>query len=383
MNLDIKIIERVICNEATAEEQELYNAWISETTANEEFVKQVEVYYNSTHELNSGDIDSRWEQFRKENQSQFKKSISWRKIGTYASAAAVIAAALLIITPSKDIITHENAELAQIETTHTQNSNKQAAVENITITTESGDIFAVDNLNIDGVSADKKQLTYKQNTVTEVAKHVLTVPKGRDYQIALTDGTVVHMNANSELTYPISFTGSTERKVILKGEAFFNVAKDSKKQFVVEAQGIDIKVYGTKFNVNTNKVGLVETVLVEGSVSVSNAEEPERKLSPNQIARFSKTDADFTIENVDVTNYTSWITGTYSFFEENLQNITIALEQWYDIDIEFADEKAAQIKFVCNLPRNMTIDAIMNIIAMSEDITYQHKGNKIIISSLK
>lgn len=381
MNLDIKIIERVICNEATADEQELYNSWIQENSVNEEFSKQVEAYYDNTHDLNNSDIDSRWEQFRKENKSKFNRPISWRKISVYSSVAAVIIAAVLIFTPAQDISIPNNLEFAHTTTEQPPHANKQAILEDITITTESGDIYGVDNLAFDGVSADKNQLSYKRNTITEITKHVLTVPKGRDYQIILADGTIVHMNANSELTYPVSFTNSPERRVVLKGEAFFDVAKDSKRQFIVQAQGVDVKVYGTKFNVNTNKVGLVETVLVEGSVSISHANEPERKLNPNQIARYYRTNAELSIETVDVTNYTSWVTGTYSFFEENLQNIAIALEQWYDIDIEFADERAEQIKFVCNLPRNMTIDDIMSILVLSQDITFQRKGNKIIISS--
>lgn len=182
-----------------------------------------------------------------------------------------------------------------------------------------------------------KSLVYKQNAnKTEDTKryNTLTVPRGGEYQLVLSDGTKVWLNAESSLHYPVSF--SKAREVELTGEAYFEVSRSNKPFLIHTGTDHKVEVLGTKFNVSAYEGSLTYTTLAEGKVKVYHANSSVTLL-PNQQATAGKAGG-IAVETVDATFYTSWAQGIFQFRKTKLSEITAQLSRWYDVNISFDDE---------------------------------------------
>lgn len=161
---------------------------------------------------------------------------------------------------------------------------------------------------------------------------IFSVPVGATAALYLSDGTRLIINSGSEVTYPKIFTES-ERKIHINGEAYLNVAKDSIRPFIVETSDFNITVHGTEFNVNTNGSEYERgTVLVEGSVEISDNQGNSIMMKPGQMA--SATRNGICIKKVDTENYTCWINGYIRMDGRPLKEIARKLSGYYGIPIE-------------------------------------------------
>lgn len=167
-----------------------------------------------------------------------------------------------------------------------------------------------------------------------------STPRGGTYQIVLSDGTKVWLNASSELKFPASFNQTKQRSVELSGEAYFEVAKNKMKPFMVRSNGQEIEVLGTHFNVNSyldEKV--TKTTLLEGAIKLSQLKRDNPAsyvLRPGQQAVAGNT---VVIRNVDAMDVIDWKNGMFIFNKESLESIMRKLSRWYDVDVVFEDEK--------------------------------------------
>lgn len=159
--------------------------------------------------------------------------------------------------------------------------------------------------------------------------NTLVIPRQCTYQVILSDGTVVHVNAESRLEYPVKFVGD-ERKVKLQGEAYFEVTKDT-RPFVVCANEVEIRVYGTKFNVNAYHKDWIETALVEGRVGVSWKNQ-EKILYPSQLSQVDRITGEQLVTHVNIEQYISWISGYLRYDDDNLGKMMEDLARWYGVD---------------------------------------------------
>lgn len=233
-----------------------------------------------------------------------------------------------------------------------------------------------------------KQLVYKnQSGISKLAYNTLTIPNGRRFKITLSDGTLVHLNSGSSITYPVQFLKNRIRKVTLTGEAYFEVAHDKRNSFVVNANEIDVKVYGTKFNVtNYQEDKKTEVVLVEGSVSLIQSRELETNkkeffITPGHKGTFNKADKKISDEKVKTSIYTSWMNGNLVFRNESFENIIQKLERHYNVIIINNNEKLANETFNATIETDReTIDQVFNYFNKVYQIKYSKVENKIIIN---
>lgn len=391
MNIEIEIIEKVVNNGASDSEKKLFEQWLAEDECHLEFYQRVVNYYRNDiececQEITSEEIHGRWKEYAKKVKSKGVRRIIPLYAKGLSAAVAVVILTLFVVLPASNKKATNNITLEKREVKPLLIHKIPITTGLVTLITQSGEEYEIGDekagnkiISSTNFNADSETILYNKTKPEEIEYHTLTVPKGKDFKITLSDGTLVHLNANSRLIYPSSFSKDKERRVKLLGEAFFEVAHDKDLQFVVETENMDVRVYGTKFNVNTNKRNVTETVLVEGSVTVQCETSLECELMPNQIARHYNDVDKFEIKDVDVLNYISWRTGTYSFHEETLENIMTSISLWYDVDILFTDERIAQMKFICNLPQYSSIEQIMDILLLSGNIKYEIAGNKIII----
>lgn len=206
----------------------------------------------------------------------------------------------------------------------------------------------------------------------------LQVPRGGEFNLTLSDGTRVWLNAETELVYPVRFNGK-QRVVYLKGEAYFDVAKNEEMPFLVQVEDVSVKVYGTEFNVNT--YGGVETVLVTGSVSMNQGGK-EVLLEPNQKGIFDKSKGEIRVENVDVLTYVAWKDGDFIFRNESLGSIMDKLSRWYGLDVFYQNGELRDVHLSGNLKRYKDVQELFRSFEKISDARFKVQGNTVSISKL-
>ena len=231
------------------------------------------------------------------------------------------------------------------------------------------------------VQQSSGMLVYSDSVVSEyVDTNVLRIPKGGEFKLQLADGTRVYLNSATDLRYPVAFTGP-ERRVYLKGEAYFEVAKDVEHPFIVVTDDVQVRVYGTSFNVNTLGADGVRTVLVEGKVGIRGQDlDREYVLKPNELAFYDRNSRDMKIETVDPDLYTLWRKGIFVFERETLENIMNTLSLWYDMEVFFQSESAKQLHFSGHMKRYEQIEDILHAITDATGVVFTINDRTVCVS---
>ena len=224
-------------------------------------------------------------------------------------------------------------------------------------------------------------LVYSDSVVSEyVDTNVLRSPNGGEFKLQLADGTQVYLNSATDLRYPVAFTGA-ERRVYLKGEAYFEVAKDAEHPFIVVTDDVQVRVYGTSFNVNTLGADGVRTVLVEGKVGIRGQDsDREFVLKPNELAFYDRNSRDMKIETVDPDLYTLWRKGIFVFERETLENIMNTLSLWYDMEVFFQSESAKKLHFSGHMKRYEQIEDILHAITDATGVVFTINDRTVCVS---
>lgn len=238
-------------------------------------------------------------------------------------------------------------------------------------------------VNKDGskIQISNGQLVYLDNkNVKEDELNSLRTPVGRKYNLTLSDGTKVWLNAASSIEYPITFSKNT-RKVTISGEAYFEVAKDPQKPFIlnIENSKTNIEVLGTHFNVNTYADdGNYRTTLLEGSVLL-NAGKRQYLLKPNQQA-ISQPQSDQVqlINNIDPADILAWKNDLFHFNEASIDDVMRELSRWYDIEVSYEGDKPAGT-FTGKIGKDLTLRQTLKILGATRVKYKLTADNKLII----
>ncbi|RKR13275.1 FecR family protein [Maribacter vaceletii] len=234
---------------------------------------------------------------------------------------------------------------------------------------------------------NKNQLVYSDvETKTEkLVYNTLTIPYGRTFELLLSDGTKVYLNAGSSLKYPVKFIKGKERLVYVTGEALLDVSEDKKHPFIVNADNLNVKVFGTVFNVNAYpEDNVTEVVLVEGSVGLYTNEtkegEIDKRLVPGYKASFSKQNKDIKSNAVITDIYTSWMKGELVFRNMIFDNILKKLERQYDVKIINKNKSLSNEKFNASFGSKPPIKEVLDELKITYHLDYEIDGNIIILN---
>lgn len=246
--------------------------------------------------------------------------------------------------------------------------------ESINLNSKSASITQNDSIT-SIVSEDGKTIKdIDKNTILSVK-----VPSGHQFSMSLSDGTKVWLNSESELTYPSTFVGS-QRKVKIKGEAFFDVTKDKNRPFIVSVNDkYDVKVLGTKFNVDSYAdCEMSRTTLVDGKIAVRfKGDDNEVILEPSEQMSIDSMNC-VEVGTVNTEEFTSWRERRFVFDNERLSDIAVKMKRCYGIDI-FVGEHCRNLRFSGRVSYDRGIDYFIKVLKDTEGIRCELSHGKLLI----
>ena len=207
--------------------------------------------------------------------------------------------------------------------------------------------------------------------------NTLTIPRGGQYQVILPDGTKVLLNSASSLTYPAQFRGR-QRNISLKGEAYFEVAKNKTMPFVVKANGVQIRVLGTHFNISAyDDDATVKTTLLEGSVSINNGK-ATALLSPEQqgVAKIGLNA--ISVQKANLDEVMGWTKGHFVFADLSIKEVMKIVGRWYDIEVEYRGNVQTK-RFGGTTSRYDNITELLDYMKITGGVNYRIQGRRVIL----
>jgi len=215
--------------------------------------------------------------------------------------------------------------------------------------------------------------------------NIIETPRGGKYQINLPDGTRVWLNSGSALKYPLNFTGYF-RKVELKGEGYFEVAKDKTKPFLVKTAQQEVEVLGTHFNISSyTDEAVVKTTLLEGSVKVK-ANTGDSKVSAQEILKPGEqsqlSSNQIKVGPADLESVMAWKNGDFVFEGDDLKSIMRQLSRWYDVEVIYQGN-FVKLRFGGYVSRSKNISSVLNIMASTGKVHFEIIDKKIIVTNNK
>lgn len=354
-----KVLASIFTHSSTLEENESYHKWINENPEHQKIADRIlnkETYEENSRLIRSFSSQKAWEKvYPLLGGNQSGTVFSWKKSLKYAALI------LLLLVPASYFIYHWISEETISDITPGTlggelilSDGKSFNLSDNNLPENAVRAFVIDSKGINyQIPANKPQVKEIQNTLRTL--------QGMECLITLSDGTRVHLNAETRLTYPVCFS-SKERIVQIEGEAYFDVAPDKEHPFIVKTSHTSIRVTGTSFNVRAYADEDTEsTTLISGTVRINSGNE-EFELVPNQHYTYNKNTGTNTVANVNTDLYTSWESGSFIFLNVPLENVMSYLSKWYGFQYSFEDEAAKQVRIGAYLNRYANMNPIIDMI---------------------
>lgn len=207
--------------------------------------------------------------------------------------------------------------------------------------------------------------------------NTISTPRGGQYQVVLPDGTRVWLNASSSLYFPARFTGR-ERNVWLKGEAYFEVAKNEHMPFKVQVNGMSVKVLGTHFNIMAYEDEQeVNTTLLEGAVEVSSLSHV-KTLRPGQQANLKRSTGVIGIKNANASESIAWKNGNFTFTDDSIETIMRKISRWYDVDVRYTGNLSDK-SFAGSISKYEQVSEVLEMLEFTGTIHFKIEGRRITV----
>lgn len=379
-----EILKKFVLNQCNSIEIEKVVIYFKENKITDDFptVEEVKKLLGKQFEIENSKADTIFETIiskSKEIESELRpEKIDYKKY--LAIAASVILLFSIGWSYQRGFFSEETSSVLTGNeiTLQLANGDIQIISENSTATVYDSDGKIIGKQNGNSIVYDAK------TGIEKLVYNTLKIPYGKRFQIKLSDGTTVHLNAGTTLKYPVKFVKGQIRNVYLDGEAYFDVSSDKKHPFVVNADDLNIKVLGTHFNVaNYPEDNLTDVVLVEGSVGLYSKNTSfdvaaNTILKPGEKGSFIKNSKHIETRSVDPEIYTSWMKGTLTFKNMPFKNITKKLERHYDVVISIDNTKLAEEKFSATF-KDQSIAKVLSYFSEVQGFNYTVNNKDITI----
>ena len=384
INHNIKpLIQKFVLDQCSPEEIDELVRYFKEGRITEEFPQTEEVLgmLENMPEMNEDDAQRIYDQIILKAKSQ-EKSNKKNHFYKYAAVAAI----LLMVFGGTYFYNSTNTSLNSSKIVSAAPENAiilETAAKQKLVLSEDGQLRLTDDKGSVIGSQKGNQLVYNDNVNHSgtIKYNTLRIPYGKRFSVQLSDGSSVTLNAGSSLRYPVNFSGVNQREVFLTGEAFFKVAKDSKRPFFVKVEGLEVGVLGTEFNVSAYQEDATsKVVLVEGSVKLS-ADEKSTIMEPGELANLKRDNNSLEIHKVDTNLYTAWMQGGLVFRNMSFEDILKKMERHYDVKIINNNKELATERFNASFDEAPLIK-ILEYFKQTYGLSYTQKDdNTIIINS--
>ncbi|UMB59565.1 DUF4974 domain-containing protein [Lutibacter sp. A80] len=365
-----KIIVKFLNKEANIDDLEKLDKWLDKKENTFLFNRFVQVEFLTALGMGEYDINKAKEQIRlKLNNVKRRNRLTLLKRMSIAASITLIIGFSLYKFYNHSIIMKE---ISEVEKKINVGSSKAI------LTLENGNQIRLnkgEKYKNEKVSSNGEELLYTNtknaNSNEEITYNYLTIPRGGEFFIKLSDGTQVWLNSESQLKYPIAFVEGEPRQVeLVYGEAYFDVSKSIEhngSSFKVFHKEQEVKVLGTQFNIKAYSDEVhIYTTLVEGKIAIETKKN-QKTLSPNQQAIVNLSTDELKIETVDVYNEISWRAGLFSFENKQLDEVMTVLSRWYNIDVIFTNKDKKKIKFNGVFKKSQHIEEILSMITDNSD----------------
>lgn len=378
--IDWEIISKSLNDSLSTEEQQTLDQWLAESPSHRKFYEDAIAGGATNPEIG---VDYRTLKYRKEQlfrlinsqQSQRKKQIA-RWIGYAAFFALLVGFTLLFRSENDYRENQESVSLSEIP-------GLLPGCNKAMLTLADGRQVALDSVDQEVVSLDGSRIQNRNNTLiysdsksTVPVYNIITIPRGGEYQLVLSDGSKVWINSCTEIKYPVAFSPE-DRTIYMKGEAYFEIAKD-KRPFNVIVDDLQVKVYGTHFNINAYSERVIETTLIEGSVGLYKIGQTKGVLlKPSEQACYRISDSKIAVHKVNGYDFIAWKNGEFVFNDQTIEEIMTRLSVWYDIQVIYENNEIRHKKFTGVIQRYTTIDKILHYIEETATISFTANGRVI------
>jgi transmembrane sensor len=312
--------------------------------------------------------------------------IGWKRVAVAVVIfGMIIFGSILLLnrkTP-KEIVKQEKKVRLLPEEIHSKGNQAILTLSNGSViildSTKNGIITKQGNVKI--IKLDSGQLAYSPQssngtTSSEISYNTISTPRAAQYQVVLSDGTKVWLNAASSLRFPTSFSGQ-DRRVELTGEGYFEVSKNKGKPFHVQVGTVEVEVLGTHFNIMAYEdEAAIQTTLLEGSVKVSYKSQSDL-LKPGKQAILNRDDNKLTTGDANVQQVVAWKNGYFYFDKSDVKTIMRQVSRWYDLDIIY-ESPAPDMKFSGKIERELPLSGIAHLLA-SGQIHFRIEGKNCIM----
>lgn len=330
-----RLIVKFITNQASKEEIETLTEWLKEEKNQivfKDFVKTNYAIDTAMYTFDSTEVKNQLtERIQKENNVFQKRRFS--SYYKYAAILILILGGFYFYQNSNLFHAKENVIVPREDDIVLQSGNESAETINIS---ETRDVTDKDGKVI-GKQEKNRLVYFNTNSNEKMIYNTLKIPYGKKFEVQLSDGTIVYLNAGTSLRYPVQFAKNQSRQVYLTGEAFFEVSKDKAHPFTVNAQEVSVEVLGTKFNVNSYiEDASTNVVLVEGKVSLykdKKTAENQVYLTPGLKGSNIRGQQKIITESVNTDYYTAWVTGSLVFKNASFDAIIKTLERRYNVTV--------------------------------------------------
>jgi transmembrane sensor len=309
-----------------------------------------------------------------------KKAAIIKMIWRAAAAAAILliagAAWFLYLKPPR-------TEIAQTQEDRFKNDIPPGH-QGATLTLSNRQMIVLDSAANGLVASDKNIEVIKKDggisytgSTKEAIYNYISTAKGRQWLLTLSDGSKVWLNAASSIRYPLAFTG-TSRQVEISGEAYFEIAKNAKKPFIVQAGGQQIQVLGTHFNINSYPdEPSAKTTLLEGSIKVTGGSQT-LILKPGEQARVSISGGLTLATGVDLTETMAWKDGVFRFRDATIEPLMRQIARWYGVDVSYQGGEIKQ-HFIATIPMNASAAEVFKALELTGGVHFRIDNKKITV----
>ena len=375
--MKFELIVKKLTKELSSKEKAIFDEWYKSSSKHRKYYEKVENNYLKKKKPVA--TDQAWKVII--SKLNHKQKRSYWKLAVAAFVIGIIAISGLFRFLSNDL----NSTTINSVTSSPIEIGAHKAI----LTLENGTDVVLTNKKFKNnyIKSNGSEIIYEplssRSSTKDIAYNYLTIPRGGEFFVRLSDGTKVWLNSDSKLKYPIKFVEGKTRKIeLLYGEAYFEVSPSTEHKgatFKVATGNQEVEVLGTQFNIKAYRDETkTYTTLVEGKVALTTPDINEI-LKPGQQAVLSPTTKKIEIHSVDVFNEISWKEGVFSFKGKTLKEIMKVLSRWYDVEVIYGVSKNENTRFTGVLGKEQSLENILSILSKTNNIKYTIKNKTIIM----